>query len=93
MPLTEKQITKIATIQLETLKERIAEKSIDLTWSETLLTHLASAGYDPIFGARPLKRVIQNQVVNPLAKLLLSGKAKTSSITADYKEGVEFSLA
>lgn len=73
-PLIQAQIRYIAGIQLETLRKRLGEKDITLNITDEALDKLAEAGFDPIFGARPLKRVIQNQLENPLAQRLLAGK-------------------
>ena len=66
----------IVDIQLARLKKRLAARKIELDLDETARTWLADAGYDPVFGARPLKRVIQNALQNPLAEMLLSGQVK-----------------
>lgn len=73
-PLEKDQIVGIAKIQLETLVGRVKENNICLTFDESALDLLVDAGYDPIYGARPLKRAIQRLVENPLAEALLSGK-------------------
>ncbi len=71
--LDERHIQSIAAIQLEQLKARLGKMEIKLTVDESALAELAQAGFDPIFGARPLKRAIQSQLENPLAKELLEG--------------------
>jgi ATP-dependent Clp protease ATP-binding subunit ClpB len=68
------EIQKIVDIQLAFLRERLAEKKITLEVSAKAKAHLAEAGYDPQFGARPLKRTIQNLLQNPLARQILSGE-------------------
>ncbi len=74
LPLQEKDMEQIAKIQLGKVEERLREKHIHLDISEDVLSYLAKEGYDPLFGARPLKRYIQSLVVNPLASALLEGK-------------------
>lgn len=73
-PLTPMEIMKIAKLQLDILTKRSSASNITITYSPALLQFLAKSGYDIHFGARPLKRVIQKLVVNPLAIELLSGK-------------------
>lgn len=73
-PLAKDQILGIARIQLETLQVRLMEKDICIQFSEEALGYLVEAGYDPVYGARPLKRAIQRYVENPLAQALLAGE-------------------
>lgn len=73
-PLDQVQINEIAKIQLLRLEKRLKEKDIQLQVSDEALTFLAKAGYDPVYGARPLKRALQQALENPLAQDLLSGK-------------------
>ena len=73
-PLGKEQIKSIAKIQLASLRARLAEKGYKLTLSAAAMDKLADAGFDPVFGARPLKRAIQVQVENPLAQQLLAGE-------------------
>jgi ATP-dependent Clp protease ATP-binding subunit ClpB len=72
--LDEKNIGAIAKIQLRHLEERLAKMEITLEVSDEALQRIAEAGFDPVYGARPLKRAIQQQIENPLSKLLLAGK-------------------
>ncbi|MEO1977867.1 MAG: AAA family ATPase, partial [Paracoccaceae bacterium] len=72
-PLDQEQIQKIAEIQLQRLRERLAERDMTLTVSDDALAQLAVVGFDPVYGARPLKRAIQNRLENPLARELLAG--------------------
>ncbi|SFD44196.1 ATP-dependent chaperone ClpB [Massilia yuzhufengensis] len=72
--LDEKNIGAIAKIQLHHLEERLAKMEMTLDMSEEALQKIAEAGYDPVYGARPLKRAIQQQIENPLSKAILSGK-------------------
>ena len=71
--LDAKHIQSIAKIQLRNLENRLAKMEIHLEISEAALAKIAEAGFDPVFGARPLKRAIQTQIENPLAKELLEG--------------------
>lgn len=73
-PLTQEQIRAISRIQIGYLKQRLAERDIVLEVSESALDKLGEAGYDPVYGARPLKRVIQQQLENRLAQEILSGE-------------------
>jgi ATP-dependent Clp protease ATP-binding subunit ClpB len=72
--LDDKQIGAIARIQLNTLQQRLAKMDIGLKISEAALHKLAEAGFDPVYGARPLKRAIQQEVENPLSKAILEGR-------------------
>jgi ATP-dependent Clp protease ATP-binding subunit ClpB len=71
--LDEKNIAAIAKIQLKRLEQRLAKMEITLEMSDAALAELAKAGFDPVYGARPLKRAIQQQIENPLSKKLLDG--------------------
>ena len=84
------QIKAIVDIQLELLEEASAERNLTLELTEGAKQALALAGYDPVYGARPLKRAIQRQVTDPLAQRLLSGEFRegdTIVVDAD-PEGV-----
>jgi ATP-dependent Clp protease ATP-binding subunit ClpB len=72
-PLDEKQLKSIADIQIQRLRTRLAEKEYHLIISEPALAFLAATGYDPVYGARPLKRAIQQYIENPLAQDILAG--------------------
>jgi len=74
-PLGREHIKSIATIQLRSLLKRMTEMGYKVSLSDTLLAHLAESGFDPVYGARPLKRAIQQELENPLAQAILSGKA------------------
>ena len=73
-PLRQDQIRGIASIQLAGLRGRLAERELSLDLGEDVLDHLSQAGFDPIYGARPLKRAIQQLIENPLAQSILSGE-------------------
>ena len=87
--LDEKHIRAIARIQLRYLEERLAKLEINLTVTDAALVELAQAGFDPIFGARPLKRAIQAQLENPLAKEILEGHyAPKDTVIVDSVNGM-----
>ena len=73
-PLAKEHLRKIAKIQLAYLSERLSDRNISLQINESALDYLGEAGFDPVYGARPLKRVIQQQLENPLAQQLLAGR-------------------
>jgi len=73
-PLSREQIKAIVDIQLERLRKRLAERRITLTLTPAAMELIANEGYDPVYGARPLKRVIQKRIQDPLALALLDGK-------------------
>ncbi len=72
-PLGRDQIRVIAAIQIDYLRRRLRDREMDLELSDAALDHLGEAGYDPVYGARPLKRAIQQQLENPLAQEILAG--------------------
>lgn len=87
--LAKEQIAKIAEIQIEYLHKRLKQQDIHLEVTPEALTHLAEAGFDPVYGARPLKRTIQQQLENPLAQAILAGKFKSGeTIKVGYQEGL-----
>jgi ATP-dependent Clp protease ATP-binding subunit ClpB len=88
-PLGKEQIKAIAKIQLKSLKDRLAEKGYKLELSPAALDKIADAGFDPVYGARPLKRAIQVEIENPLAQKLLSGDlSKDGTIKIDLNGDV-----
>jgi len=87
--LDEKNIKSIARIQLQYLEKRLAAMEMKLEVSEAAIAEIATAGFDPVYGARPLKRAIQSQLENPLSKLILEGRyAAKDTIKVDCKGGV-----
>ena len=94
-PLGKDQIRAIARIQVEQLQKRLADRDIGLEISEAALDKLGRAGYDLVYGARPLKRAIQQQLENPLAQKLLAGEfGPGDTIKVDARDiGFEFSKA
>ncbi|SFC86022.1 ATP-dependent chaperone ClpB [Pseudoalteromonas denitrificans] len=79
-PLINEHIKQIAYIQLQNLRERLSDLGYQLILTDEAMSKLAESGFDPIFGARPLKRAIQSSIENPLAQILLAGKT-VSGIT------------
>jgi ATP-dependent Clp protease ATP-binding subunit ClpB len=87
-PLSKEQIAEIVELQLVRLRERLAERRIELELAEAAKETLADAGWDPAFGARPLKRAIQRLLENPLALRLLEGDfADGDTIRVDAEDG------
>ena len=87
-PLGSTQIRSIARVQAERVVRRLAERSIGLEFSDEALDLLAQAGYDPVYGARPLKRAIQSLVENPLARAVLDGRfAAGDRVKVTQKDG------
>jgi ATP-dependent Clp protease ATP-binding subunit ClpB len=87
-PLGATHIKSIASIQLEALRRRLDERRITLNVTEAALAQLALAGFDPVYGARPLKRAIQRDVMNPLATKMLQGEiADGQTVTIDETDG------
>ncbi len=87
--LDEKNIKSIARFQLQYLEKRLAAMEMKLSVSDAALAEIANAGFDPMYGARPLKRAIQAQLENPLAMLILEGQfAAKDTIKVDCKGGV-----
>lgn len=91
--LGQSQIQGIAKIQLARLEARLRAMDIGVQISEAALAHIAAAGFDPVYGARPLKRAIQSEIENPLAKAILEGRfAAKDTVVIDYRnEGLSFS--
>lgn len=72
-PLTRENVTEIVKIQLAQVKQRLIDQGVSMSFTAEAIDWLAQLGYDPQFGARPVKRVIQKQVLNELSKQILSG--------------------
>ena len=86
--LTSEDIKKIASIMLSSLKERMEAMGHKITFTDSLIEHLSEAGYDEVYGARPLRRAIQSQVEDFLADAILSGEiAPEGEVTVDYRDG------
>jgi ATP-dependent Clp protease ATP-binding subunit ClpB len=87
-PLEKKQIRAIARIQLSYLEKRLAERQLSLDIGEQALDLLGNVGFDPVYGARPLKRAVQQQLENPLAREILEGRfAPGDTIEVDAEGG------
>ena len=87
LPLQENDMEKIVLIQLKQVKKRLEDREITLKWTPEVLAFLAKEGYDPVFGARPLKRMIQHTVVNMLSNAILKGEiASEESVELYCKE-------
>ncbi|MBA3469891.1 MAG: ATP-dependent chaperone ClpB, partial [Herpetosiphonaceae bacterium] len=87
-PLTQEQIGQIVEIQVERLTKRLGDRKLKLELTEAARRHLAQAGYDPIYGARPLKRAIQNELLNPLATAMLQGHYPVgTTVRVDARDG------
>ncbi|MGQ8820703.1 ATP-dependent chaperone ClpB [Bibersteinia trehalosi] len=86
--LGKEHIRSIARIQLERLIKRLAERGYEVSVSDAALDHIGEAGFDPLFGARPLKRAIQQELENPLASQILSGKLlPNKAVVIDVENG------
>jgi ATP-dependent Clp protease ATP-binding subunit ClpB len=87
-PLTREQIGEIVELQLERLRARLAERGLSLELTDAAKEHLAESGWDPTYGARPLKRAIQRLVENPLALRLLEGEFEEGdTVRVDVEDG------
>lgn len=88
-PLMRSEIRGIIRIQLEGLRDLVAQSGIQLRFSDYLIDYLAENGFDPQYGARPLKRLIQKEIVNQLSKKILSGAIdKAHPVLVDVFDGV-----
>jgi ATP-dependent Clp protease ATP-binding subunit ClpB len=85
-------IASIAKIQLKALEARLAKMDMQLEVSPAALAELAKVGFDPVFGARPLKRAIQQRIENPVAKLILQGKFGPKDVIPVDLTGLDFSF-
>jgi len=87
-PLTLREITKIVDLQIEYLKKRLEDKRIEIELTDEAKEYVAKQGYDPVFGARPLKRFIQRNIETPLAKKIIAGEIRDNSfVKIDLKNG------
>jgi ATP-dependent Clp protease ATP-binding subunit ClpB len=85
--LSKKDIAKIVELQLAQVEKRLSDKKIHISITDKARSHLSQKAYDPAFGARPLKRLIQTEILDPLAMLIIEGKVKNGSkIVVDKKE-------
>ncbi|MBS0634718.1 MAG: AAA family ATPase [Verrucomicrobia bacterium] len=95
LPLKETDMEKIVLIQMKHLIKRLAEREIRLDWEDEVILYLAKEGYDPFFGARPLKRLIQQKVVNMLSSAILKGEITSGQSLELYmdKDEIKYRIA
>ena len=87
-PLTREQISEIVDLQVARVIDRVAERGVEVTLTDEARTLLGDLGYDPTYGARPLRRVIQKQLTDRLALALLKGELHSgNSVTVDAQDG------
>lgn len=85
-PLSKKMLEKVVDLQLDIVRERLAKKDIKIKISDSVKKYLTKKGYDPIYGARPLKRVIQNEILDELALLIIEDKINNAKlVNIDFK--------
>ena len=92
-PLTQEQIAKVVELQMNRVKKMLEPQGFELCWTPAAISYLAEVGYDPEFGARPVKRAIQDYVLNDLSKKILAEEvSREKPITIDYSKatGIEF---
>lgn len=89
LPLKEQDMEKIVLIQMNRLVKRLLDREIKLTWDDEVILFLAKEGYDPFFGARPLKRLIQQLIVNTLSSAILKGEIKSGDDVELFMKGNE----
>ena len=86
--LSEEHLKQIVEIQLGRLRQRLADRHITIELTDAAKTHLVTVGYEPAYGARPLKRAIQREIETPLGRLLLKGDVRDGQhVVIDYKGG------
>ncbi len=86
--LTPDDIRQIVLLQIGQLKEKMASMGITISFTEEFIDYLSTKGYDPAYGARPVKRVLQKELIDELARKLLDGSlSRDSVITATFKDG------
>ncbi|MBV9959404.1 MAG: ATP-dependent chaperone ClpB [Acidobacteria bacterium] len=86
--LTEEDLKRILEVQLQRLRARLSERRINIELTEEAATHLAREGYDPVYGARPLKRAIQKELETPIGRRLLKGEIRDGqTIVVDWRDG------
>ncbi len=86
-PLTKEEIKNIVKLQFELIKKMLAQNDIKISITDKAIDHIAEMGYDPQFGARPIKRIMQRNILNELSKMILAGKVvKDSEINIDFKD-------
>jgi ATP-dependent Clp protease ATP-binding subunit ClpB len=88
-PLGREHLRRIAELQVRSLRDRLHAREMDLELTEKVLDHLASVGFDPVYGARPLRRAIQTEIENPLALEILAGRFAPKDVIEADKAGTE----
>ena len=90
--LTREQLKQIVGIQLQRLRARLAERKIEVELSDAALEHFANAGYDPVYGARPLKRLLQKELETALGRKIVAGEVhEQSRVVVDWRgDGLVF---
>ena len=87
-PLTEEDLKQIVELLLKDVRERLADRQVGLELTEAAKAALVKEGFDPIFGARPLRRTIERRVANPLSRRILAGEfAEGDTALVDYRDG------
>jgi ATP-dependent Clp protease ATP-binding subunit ClpB len=87
-PLTQEEISKIVENQLGSVQKMLEKNGVHMTATKKAVEHIAKIGFDPQFGARPIKRVIQKEVLNELSKMILAEKVnRDATIVVDEKDG------
>ena len=86
-PLSKAHIKKIVELQFGHIQKMLKEKGLQITLSDSALNYLAQKGFDPSYGARPLKRLLQKEIVNEMAKEIIAGKISASKIKVDFQDG------
>ena len=85
--LNEQEIKEIAQKMLDTLAKRVKDMDMNISFTDAAVTAVANAGFDPVYGARPLRRAIQNRIEDPLSEQILEGKIKAGdSVSCDYAD-------
>ena len=88
-PLTKENIRDIVLLQTGQLKEKLSSMGITISFTEEFISYMSDKGYDPAYGARPVKRVLQRELIDSLARKLLDGSlSRESVITATFENGV-----
>mgnify|MGYP000656367084 FL=1 len=87
-PLSQKDIREILHLQMRDLESRLSENGVTVTFTKSFEDYMSTRGYEPAYGARPIKRLMQRELVNMLAKSILDGKVrKDSVIQVDVRDG------
>ena len=87
-PLGKDEVKRIVHLQLQALATRLEKKNIHFSWTPEVEDYCAEVGFDPSFGARPIRRCIQNEIENELSRAILSGSvSREGNVTASLKDG------